>query len=131
MHVVMKFITTIAKMYTSLMYQSLLHRCLGFSFISIQDYGRQNLTFLAKIFLLGLFVMVSFQHQSLESGMIYINMYCSTSHSAQLLQHISFGKVVDGDPAHGILCFIDHFNKCQEECYYPSWSFVWMSSMSA
>ena len=36
------------------MYQSLLHRCLCFSFISIQDYGRQNLAFLAKISLLGL-----------------------------------------------------------------------------
>ena len=37
-------------MYILIMYQSLLHRCLGFSFISFQDYGHQNLAFLAKIF---------------------------------------------------------------------------------
>ena len=49
----MKLISPIAKMNILIMYQSLLHRCLGFSFISIQDYGHQNLVFLAKIFLLG------------------------------------------------------------------------------
>ena len=49
----------------------------------------------------------------------------------ELLQHISFGKVVDGDPAHGILCFIDHFNKCREDSYFPSWSICVDESMSA
>ena len=37
-------------MYILIMYQSLLHKCLSSRFISIQDYGRQNLAFLAKIF---------------------------------------------------------------------------------
>ena len=49
----------------------------------------------------------------------------------ELLQHISFGKVVDGDPAHGIVCFIDHFNKCREDSYFPSWSICVDESMSA
>eukprot|EP00731_Ephydatia_muelleri_P037529 Em0497g2a len=49
----------------------------------------------------------------------------------ELLQHISFGKVVDGDPAHGILCFIDHFNKCREDSYFPSWFICVDESMSA
>ena len=53
MHVVMKLISPIAKMYILIMYQFILHRCLGFSFISFQDYGRQNLAFLAKIFFAG------------------------------------------------------------------------------
>ena len=59
MHVVMKLIPTKAKMRILIMYQFLLHtcRCLGFSFIGIQDYGCQNLAFLVKIFLLGQFIL--------------------------------------------------------------------------
>ena len=41
-----------------------------------------------------------------------------------LLQHISFGKVVDEDPAHGILCFIVSVGKKVTIHHGP---FVWMS----
>ena len=49
MHVVMKSIPPIVKMDILIMYLSQLHRCLGFSFISIQDH---NLAILTKVFFL-------------------------------------------------------------------------------
>ena len=66
----MKLISPMAKMYILIMYQSLL-RCLSFSFISIQDYGRQNLAFLAKIFLLGNIPMYKCLRVNRSSAMLH------------------------------------------------------------
>ena len=92
MHVVMKLISPRAKMYISLMCQSLLHRCLGFSFSSMQDYGRQNLAFLAKLFLLG-----HLWHNTLnQSALSMVSNVCTVFHHLlwmSVLACISFSEL--------------------------------------